>query len=239
MKPVVPGVWRVPLAGGTVNAYVLVEDDGLTLVDCGYPGSCETILRSLSGTGHSASDIRRLVITHADIDHMGSLADLRRRTGAEVLAHALEHDVIAGRKRRQWGTGPEGKLLAFAYQVLLRTGRINLEAATVDGTLNDGQSCGGSWQVVHTPGHTPGHIALYEPGQRVLITGDALGQRRGALRGPKPMYAANIKEAVSSVRKLAELRPETLLFGHRQPLRHLPQQALTDLADRLAPPYST
>jgi len=239
MRPVVPGVWRVPLAGGTVNAYILAEDDGLTLVDCGYPGSGETILRSLNDMGHSAHDIRRLVITHADIDHMGSLAELRRRTGAEVLAHALEHDVIAGRKRRQWGRGPEGRLFAFAYQVLLRTGRISLQATTVDGTLNDGQSWGGSWQVVHTPGHTPGHIALYEPGQRALITGDALGQRRGALRGPKPMYAADIREAVASVRKLAELRPETLLFGHRPPLQRLPQRALTDLADRLAGPCPT
>jgi glyoxylase-like metal-dependent hydrolase (beta-lactamase superfamily II) len=234
LEPVAAGVWRLPLAGGTVNVYLLVEDDGLTLVDSGYPGCCEAILAGLGRSGYAVRDVRRLVLTHADIDHMGSLDDLRRRTGAQVLAHSLEEDIISGQKQRPWGATREARLLAFAYHLLQRSSHTRLQPSAVDRRLDDGQSWGGRWQVVHTPGHTPGHIALFAPDRRVLLTGDALGRRGRMLKGPRPMYAADIGEAIASVRKLAALQPETLLFGHREPLTHVREQVLAELADQLA-----
>ncbi len=81
--------------------------------------------------------------------------------------------------------------------------------------IQDGDAIGDGWIALHTPGHTPGHTAFYRPASRVLIAGDALGsERRGHLRLPKRVYAEDWEAALRSVRKLADLQPEVICFGH-------------------------
>jgi len=233
MEEIVPGLWRIPLGGGSVNAYVWRGEDGLTLVDCGYAGDGRRILHVLSDAGYSPRDVRRIVITHSDVDHMGGLAEVQAATGATVLAHTLEVPFIEGQRSREWGRNMLGRLMALGYRLLVGTGLIHCEPAKVGKALVDGETLDGGWRVVHTPGHTPGHISLHHPEQRVVITGDALGLRFGRLRGPVPAYAADMKQAAASVRKLAALEPRTLCFGHFRPLTDVEPEALYALAARL------
>jgi glyoxylase-like metal-dependent hydrolase (beta-lactamase superfamily II) len=83
---------------------------------------------------------------------------------------------------------------------------------------------------LHTPGHTPGHTAFYRPESRLLIAGDALGsERRGHLRLPKRVYAEDWGAALRSVRRLADLQPEIICFGHGRELHQA-----SDLMQKLA-----
>ena len=85
--------------------------------------------------------------------------------------------------------------------------------------IQDGAAIGDGWIAVHTPGHTPGHTAFFHPATKVLIAGDALGsERRGHLRLPKRIYAEDWEAALRSVRKLADLQPEVICFGHGREL---------------------
>ncbi|MDH7485414.1 MAG: MBL fold metallo-hydrolase [Anaerolineae bacterium] len=239
MEEIVAGLWRIPLAAGSVNVYLWQGGDGLTLVDCGYAGSGQHILRLLSQAGHTAQDVRCIVITHGDFDHVGGLATLRAATGAAVLAHSQEVAFIEGQRRRPWGPTPAGQLLAWADRLLTSAGLSRIEAACVDRPLTDGEVLDGGWQVVHTPGHTPGHIALYHPHWQVLIAGDLLSQRRGRPLGPVPAYAVDMRQAAASVRRLAALEPRILCFGHRRPLTVGQPQALYDLARQLEERYGS
>jgi glyoxylase-like metal-dependent hydrolase (beta-lactamase superfamily II) len=237
MDQVVPGLWRIPLARATVNAYVLQDQDGLTLVDSGYAGCHRHILEQLAEAGFSPQDVQRIIVTHGDLDHMGSAAALRASTGALVLAHALEVELVERRQPRSWGRCTAGRLAQLGYRALLSTGLAALPPAKVDRALADGETLRGGWQVLHTPGHTPGHISIFHPSRRVLLTGDILGQRLGRLIGPTPAYATDMSQATASVAKLASLRPRILCFGHLRPLQDIEFQALPALATRLQMRY--
>jgi glyoxylase-like metal-dependent hydrolase (beta-lactamase superfamily II) len=95
--------------------------------------------------------------------------------------------------------------------------------------VQDGDEIGGGWIAVASPGHTPGHTSYFHPGLRTLIAGDALGSiRKGQMRAPQPMFTEDCEVAARSVRRLAELEPEVICFGHgpelfgaAEPLRRL------------------
>jgi glyoxylase-like metal-dependent hydrolase (beta-lactamase superfamily II) len=87
VSPVVPGVHRIDL--GVVNAYVLQAEDGVTLVDTGLAATRPLLLRAMKVLGVDVRDIRRILVTHAHPDHTGSLAYLKRMSGARVYMHCI------------------------------------------------------------------------------------------------------------------------------------------------------
>src|SRR5512143_2041187 len=93
MMKIIDNVYLVP--GVTANSYLLVEPDGLTMIDTGLPYSERTILRYIASKGWSARDLRRILITHADLDHYGCLAALRKASGACTYASPIEAQAIA------------------------------------------------------------------------------------------------------------------------------------------------
>jgi len=99
--------------------------------------------------------------------------------------------------------------------------------------LRDGDAIGGGWIAVHTPGHTAGHTAFYRPESRALIAGDAMGSvRNQQIRLPKRIYAEDFAAALRSVRRLADLEPEVICFGHGREL-HQAAALLRTLAGSL------
>jgi glyoxylase-like metal-dependent hydrolase (beta-lactamase superfamily II) len=165
-----PGVWRVPtVAMDLVNSFVLRDDDGqVTLVDAGLRNAPPRILAALAAIGSGPSDVTRILLTHAHGDHAGGASGLRAQTGAGVAVHADD----AGFTRR--GEGPPLDRTVLAGR-LLRRGPA-FRAVPVAEELHDGQvlDVGGGLRVVHTPGHTPGHVSLLHEPTRVLVTGDAI-----------------------------------------------------------------
>ena len=167
----------------------------MTLVDTGVPNSGDAILDAVASLGRSPEDVADIVITHADGDHVGSLAELVDRTGATVWAGEHEANVIEGLAP---GRGGDVK----------QSGRVD-ERFEPGATL----PLHGGIETLATHGHTAGHIALFLPAEQILIAGDALNNREG-LAGSSPEHTADPAQARAAVHVLAGIQPNSIVFGH-------------------------
>jgi len=173
-----------PYAVGPVNVY-LIKDKPVTLVDVGPDTSkAEKALRGmLAALEVNIRDIERIIITHSHPDHCGLAAKVAGETGATVLVHTLEERKLKG----------EHDYFKERMQVLVETGipagvvqeitdeRDNVPPPTLEGVKSLEMSgsetlefAGGELRVIHLPGHSPGHICLYDPAQKNFFSGDFL-----------------------------------------------------------------
>src|SRR5215212_2404882 len=199
-------------AAGFLNlTLILDEQNGNTLVDAGLPGQAEAIGAALVEAGIGVRDLRRIIFTHQDLDHVGSGADLVRQSGARVLAHPADAPYIDGNLRP---LKPSPEMLEQRPQ--MRETLERLEPIGVDEHLEDGDrlDLAGGTRVIFTPGHTPGHLSLYLEQPKILVAGDALTAEGGHLNGPNPPLTLDVRAAVRSVRRLAELDVETIVCYH-------------------------
>jgi glyoxylase-like metal-dependent hydrolase (beta-lactamase superfamily II) len=192
MEKISDSVYHLPDVHGGPT---ILLGETVVLVDTGVPGSETAILAAVQELGRSPRDVTDIVITHADGDHVGSLAALVEATGATVWAPAHEADVIEG--------------LAPA-----RSGDVRRHAG-VDRRFDPGETLPlhGGIEAHDTHGHTVGHVSLLLPAERILIAGDALNNRAG-MGGSSPEYTANADDARAAVSALARLSPDTIVFGH-------------------------
>jgi glyoxylase-like metal-dependent hydrolase (beta-lactamase superfamily II) len=212
------GVYVLPIPRGSRGAdgflnltLILDEQNGNTLVDAGLPGQAEVIGAALAEAGIGVRDLRRIIFTHQDLDHVGSGAALVRQSGARVLAHSADAPHIDGSLRL---LKPSPEMLEQRPQ--MREVLERLEPVGVDEHVEDGDRldlAGRTW-VIFTPGHTPGHLSLYLERPKVLVAGDALTAEGGHLNGPNPPLTLDVREAARSVRRLADLEIDTIVCYH-------------------------
>jgi glyoxylase-like metal-dependent hydrolase (beta-lactamase superfamily II) len=215
---VADGVYVLPIprgsreAEGFLNLTLILDDkNGHTLVDAGLPGQAGAIGGALAEAGVGVRDLRRIIFTHQDLDHVGSGAALVRQSGARVFVHPADAPYIEGELRP---LKPTPEMLETRPQ--MREALERLEPVGVDELLEDGErlDLAGGTRVIFTPGHTPGHTSLYLERSKVLIAGDALTAEGGRLNGPNPSATLDTGEAARSVRKLAEMDVETVVCYH-------------------------
>ena len=235
MHEIVPGVFS--FSGlGVGRVYLIVDPDGLALVDCGLGWAAPRILAQLRAAGHAPTDVKRILITHAHFDHIGGLPALKAATGAPVIALAAEQPYLTGEARlprpRPADLSPLNRLLAG----LARTDP-PARPIPADRLLADGETIAevlGGLQAIHTQGHTPGHTAFWQPERRLLFCGDALMHLWG-LSLPFAMATGCMIDARRSVVRLAALQPDVICFGHGGPLLQGAAPALDAFARRVAP----
>ena len=230
MKPkaVARGVWQVGLRG--VNVFLIEAGDGLVLVDAGLRHSPPRITEAIYSLGRLPQDVVAIVVTHAHRDHVGGLAEMMRRTGAEVWMHpadaALVRDGLYGRPFPR-GPGrifslwpaPKGASIAVAHEVS------DGEVLPFDGL-----------RALHTPGHTAGHLALLLPREGgVLFVGDAAANLR---RPGLSFINEDVAEGRRSLERLAALEFEAACFAHGRTIRHGASNAFRELVGRLEPTNS-
>ena len=202
---IVPGV--------TAHPYLLVDPDGLTLIDTGIPGSAGRILRYIRRLGYSLRDLNRILLTHADYDHAGSLAAIKKATGARVYASLYEAWAVAnGEFPRSLKT--DNIFLKPVFALAERFGRIS--PAHVDEHLYDGQVLPvlGGLHVVDTPGHTPGHLSFFAPSLGILFSGDSILSVKERLVGSRGAVTWNQEKADASVLKQLALKARIVCSGH-------------------------
>jgi glyoxylase-like metal-dependent hydrolase (beta-lactamase superfamily II) len=194
----------------------------LVLVDTGYPGQADVIFSVAAQQGYDLNKLTRIVLTHHDFDHVGSLQEIKRRCPqARVIAAAKEAAFISGRKKAFRLQQAEAvfeslqeaeKAGAKAFQAFLET----IVPCAVDATVRDGD-----WidrdrhiRVVETPGHTEGHISLLIVDTKTWITGDALVYEEGLLKLANPEYAFDLSLARESAKKIQAEEPATIVCYH-------------------------
>jgi glyoxylase-like metal-dependent hydrolase (beta-lactamase superfamily II) len=218
--PLAPGVFRIPTVGrNLVNSFALLEGDGsVTLVDTGLKRAPARIVAGLAAIGRHPSDVTRIVLTHVHPDHAGGAAEMSRRTSAPVLVHGDDHDWARTGEIRG-SNDPTTRL----GRLFARTGVSRIEAFEPGPALRDGDvlPVGGGLRVVHTPGHSPGHVSLLLETTGTLITGDALFNY-GALGGPRVspgFLCSNFAMTKQTAHRLGELEYELAAFTHGPEIR--------------------
>jgi glyoxylase-like metal-dependent hydrolase (beta-lactamase superfamily II) len=208
---ILPNVHLIPNI--VANPYLLIDPDGLTLIDAGLPGSHRKILRYMSDLGYAPADLKRILITHADFDHIGGLAALKAATGARIFASPVEAQAMAeGHSSRP--LKPRRRVTKLLFDLMTRL--FKPASIQVDELLSDGQILPilGGLGVVETPGHTPGHISLFLPSSGVLFCGDSIVSGETGLRGSRGANNWDQAKSDESVRKQAALGAHILCSGH-------------------------
>jgi glyoxylase-like metal-dependent hydrolase (beta-lactamase superfamily II) len=208
---IIPNVHLIPNI--TANPYLIIDPDGLTLIDAGLPGTHKKILRYLAGLGYAPKDLKRILITHADFDHVGGLPALKAATGARIFASPIEAQAMAeGHSSR--ALKPRSVIVKLLFNLM--TSLFKPALVQVDELLSDGQTLPvlGGLRVVETPGHTPGHISLFAPSAGILFCGDSIVSGESGLRGSSGANNWDQARSDESVRKQAALGARILCSGH-------------------------
>jgi len=217
--------------------HVLADGDRVTLVDCGVwrpdlpDGGLGAVEAGLEAAGYSVRDVSRIVVTHAHIDHYGLTGRLMELTGAELMMHALTD--LDCEKYRHPDTARARRRDTYADHGVSEAERTDLadhltrwlpylhSVVEASRRLRGGEEVligGDPWQVVHTPGHSLGHVCLWSAARGVLLSGDHL------LPGITPPVsfergfdADPLRSYLDSLRTIAALRPRLVLPGHGAP----------------------
>lgn len=219
MKQIVQDVYLIE-GLRTSNVYLLVSDTGLTLIDAGMAGDADQIAAQIQEGGYALSELATIIITHAHADHTGSVAALVRRSGAQVIAHQDEVPYIEGTENM-----PTSSVLQRTMRWLVDLLPGGGKALEVTRGLEDGEMLDalGGLLVIHTPGHTPGSICLYQEERGILLCGDLLFNGhpftgRGGLQYAPKLFSVDPAKAERSAQKLADLRVNALCAGHGEPI---------------------
>jgi glyoxylase-like metal-dependent hydrolase (beta-lactamase superfamily II) len=197
----------------TANPYLVIDSDGLTLIDAGLPGSDKKILRYMTDLGYSADDLKRIIITHADFDHVGGLAALKNATGARIYASEIEAAAFAvGRSSRE--LRPDNlvlKLLILLIGRFAKTSPVRADELIIDGQV---LPVLGGLHVLETSGHTPGHLSLFSPSAGILFCGDSIVTDKNGLHGSKKANTWDQARANDALLRQATLGAQIVCSGH-------------------------
>ncbi|MHA2101045.1 MAG: MBL fold metallo-hydrolase [Candidatus Kariarchaeaceae archaeon] len=191
----------------------LLTSNRLILIDTGTQPDAADLLNEIHLTGYKSSDIESIIITHTHPDHVGGLATLKEMSGAKIAAHEVEADFISKKRIYQGPPGPETQ---------------HHPGTPIDVILKDGQSYEGLL-VIHTPGHTPGHISLLDKDLELMIAGDALRNDPSGLGPMADMYTLDPKQHRESIKKLGNYNFKHLIVGHGDPVENLGKDMLNTL----------
>lgn len=203
-----PNVWQLPLLPRSgVNAYLV----GDVLVDAGPPSARRRLLALLEGR-----PLRAHVLTHAHPDHQGATAAVCRSRAVPLWCGA--RDRVAA-EHAAFAAAWEGRRRHALFRVAERLGGPGWPVVR---TLHEGDFVG-DFEVLETPGHTPGHVSLWRAADGVVILGDVASHRNplslsAGLREPAWLLTRDPLENRRSIKKVAALRPRLVCFGHGPPL---------------------
>ena len=197
------------------NSYLYISDNSeISIIDAGMPGNAFKILNQISEKGISLEKIKYIILTHSDIDHIGSVADLKNATGALVAIHEIEVPYLLGEKKKKL-KGMIGGLIGLIFGILFKF--MKPQNIVPDITLKEGDFIGGL-KVISCPGHTDGSISLYNA-ETVLFSGDAIiTDKHSNIIGFNNIATSDTLEATKTINKIKNLKFEFLLPGHGSPV---------------------
>lgn len=225
-----PGLHRI--GNDIVAAYLVVTPEGITVIDAGLPGHWRDLRRELAAVGRDVGDIRGIVLTHGDSDHLGFAERLRREHGVPVFVHAADADRAKGGPKPPTPMGRKrlGPVIGF-FAYAARKGGAKTHYLTEVREVGDGDvlDLPGAPRIVGLPGHSPGSVAVHAPDVRAVFVGDALTTRSVLTgeTGPQPApFTDDPAEALASLERLASLDVDWILPGHGAPWHGRPADAV-------------
>jgi glyoxylase-like metal-dependent hydrolase (beta-lactamase superfamily II) len=243
MREIAPGVAIIPTL--IANAYLVGDEKSWILIDACTPGNERRIQRAAERRFGRSRRPQAILLTHGHFDHAGSAGPLADAWGVRIYAHSLELPYLTGESRYPtFNLSSPGFFTRIAR--FFPTGTVNLGTRVC--ALQPKQAIPGlpDWEMIETPGHTPGHMAFFRRSGLVLLAGDAVttmnldsfwdtvAKRKQVCRPPVPA-TSNWKDARRSVDLLAGLRPSLIAAGHGVPMRNAADE-LSRLAENFRLP---
>jgi glyoxylase-like metal-dependent hydrolase (beta-lactamase superfamily II) len=206
-----------------VAAYLIVTDEGVTVIDAGLAGHYAELTTELGGLGKTVADIRGIILTHGDSDHIGFAERLRRENGVPVYVHREDAARARGevKTKPSWGRVKVGATARFFWYAT-RKGGMKTTYLTEVTEVNDGDvlDLPGAPRVIGLPGHSPGSIAIHVPVADAIFVGDGLTTRHvlTGRPGPQPApFTDDPAQALASLARLEGLGATWILPGHGTP----------------------
>ena len=210
MSRIAPGITLV--AGSKIsNSFIVEGDDGLTLVDVGTGKAVGEVLRAIDSLGRKPADVRRIVVTHAHPDHVQGVPELREKTDATVLIHHADAAWLPN------GRVPSDGRSGLGARNFDRLASAHWTPFKADETVDDGALIeGAGLRVIHTPGHSPGHIVLLHEPTRTVLVGDAVFHNNKIDLGPAGFAADPDSRGSGAARIPTDIA--AVGFAHGKPL---------------------
>lgn len=204
------GAWLLAL--GYANAVLLEDGDGLVLVDAGFPRKEQVVFDAIAKLGKRPSDLKHLVFTHGHPDHIGSAAAIVRASGARTYMHAADAPLAESGGPFRPMTAARGIVQRLAFRMMWDPDE-KMEPFRIDQHIADGETLplAGGLQVIGTPGHDAGQVALLWQKDRLLVAGDVFMNILGLA---DPIGFEDEAEGRRSQRKLAAFQYDIAVFGH-------------------------
>ncbi len=211
-------------AGNEVVIYpvVLLNKSQVALIDCGYSGFMPLIEEAMQRHGLSLSQLNSIIITHADIDHVGALYEIKTAyPHIKVYSSVVEENIINRKEKfprllqaeKMQPTLPEEKKeWGLQFMAMLKA----IQPVPVDGVFEDNEEPFflPGVQIIHTPGHVPGHISLYIKESKTFIAADAVVVENGKLEIANPQFTLDMQQAIASIKRIEGLDIEKMICYH-------------------------
>ena len=217
-----PNLHRV--GSDLVNSYLVADDTGITVIDTGMPGDFDALVAELAAMGRLLADIRGVLLTHGDTDHIGFAERLRRDHGVKIHVHEADAARARGEEKKPgvplgpWKVGPFLRFLWYG----VRRGGLRPPPIGEVVTLRGGETLDlpGQPRVIRMPGHSPGSLAYHVPAVDAVFVGDAMttGHVLTGTLGPQPApFTQDQARAAESFAALAPIEARWVLPGHGAP----------------------
>jgi glyoxylase-like metal-dependent hydrolase (beta-lactamase superfamily II) len=212
-----------PFPGLRIVPYLIEEaPNDLTLIDTCFISELPKLKSYIFNAGYDFKNIKRIILTHVHIDHIQAANEVKRLSGAKLYSHWTEARYLAHDPQYQGAPSHEtvqnilNKFGVNMKDVIKKFGHFNVDPIIVDEQLKDGDMIG-SIQVIHTPGHTPGHISLYSKKHKIMFGADSLFK---SVLGMDDLFilpevAIDPITAAISVRRISQIKFEKLLLAHQ------------------------
>lgn len=208
-----------------IAVYLIATDEGVTVIDAGLAGQWDDLTAELTAMGRTLADIRGVILTHGDSDHIGFAERLRRDHGVPVYVHAADAARARGEEKTSpaWGSIRIGPLLGFLWYSSrkggLRTTYLTQVTEVADGDVLD---LPGAPRIIGLPGHSPGSIAVHSALADAVFVGDGLTTRHvlTGRAGPQPApFTDDPAQALASLDRIKDLPATWILPGHGAPFQ--------------------
>ena len=233
MPKITEGVFYIPGQDAFMpdaHAYVLGKpsSQNLSLIDAGVVGKGDYKIQSIQGEGIDLSSIKKIIMTHTHLDHIGCVAEiLKQIPWAELWVHHLEADLLEqGEEKAVYGMDMFRVVCQLQFHLKPGAFKFQVHRKLEGGEILDlGDTV---WEVIHIPGHSMGSIGLYHRPMKILIPGDVVYADHAI--GRFDLYGADGPELKKSLMRLAELEVDTLLPGHNRIVKDLPKDYILKTA---------
>lgn len=223
----------------TLNPTLVWNNEEVILIDTGMPDQIDQLKEALNKLNMSIEQLKVILLTHQDLDHIGCAADIRNNSDKNIIVYAHEFDkpYIEGKLpliKTNASQMSKEELSAIPDEIkyLYKTP----PKVDVDIVLKGSQLlpyCGGI-EVIFTPGHTPGHVSFYLRKSKTLVAGDALVLANGQLMEPVKQTTLNMDQAVQSLEKFLNYEIEHVICYHGGYFQGCPKEAILRIKEHVA-----